>query len=113
MISNPNKRKVLDKIFIFDSGLEVPFNTLKEMIIKVLKKEDGLTTGDIAKKLGINAKQLTFVLPALSTMGDIDIRLDVNSAFYFIPPECPLQNILHPKPKFGDRILSTTRYSFK
>ena len=108
-----SKRKVTSRIFKFDTGLEVTFDALKEIIVRELKKSKGMTTGEIGKAIGIDPKQLLFVMPALSEMGDIDVRLNVNSAFYFIPPECPLQNILHPKPNFGDRIISTTRYSFK
>ena len=111
--TNQSKRKVLTRIFKFDTGLEVTFDALKDIIVRTLKDSDGMTSGEIGKAIGIDPKQLLFVMPALSEMGDIDVRLHVNSAFYFMPKECPLQNIYHPKPDFGNRILSVTKHRFK
>lgn len=110
---NTSKRKVLTRLFKFDTGLEVTFDALKEIIVRELKKSKGMTTGEIGKAIGIDPKQLLFVMPALSEMGDIDVRLNINSAFYFIPKECLLQNIFHPMPNFGDRVLSVTKHKFK
>jgi len=110
---NFSKRKVLTRIFKFDTGLEVTFDALKEIIIRTLKDSNGMTSGEIGKAIGIDPKQLLFVMPALSEMGDIDVRLNLNSAFYFMPKECLLQNIFHPMPNFGDRVLSVTKHRFK
>jgi predicted transcriptional regulator len=111
--NNQSKRKVHSRIFKFYSGLEVTFDALKDIIVKELKQHDGMTTGEIGKAIGIDPKQLLFVMPALSEDGDIDVRLNINSAFYFIPNECMLQNIYHPKPNFGDRVLSITKHRFR
>ena len=108
-----SKRKVTSRIFKFDTGLEVTFDALKEIIVRELKKSKGMTTGEIGKAIGIDPKQLLFVMPALSEMGDIDVRLNVNSAFYFIPSECLLQNIFHPIPNFGDRVLGVVKHRFR
>ena len=108
-----SKRKVILRIFKFDTGLEVTFDALKEIIVRELKKSKGMTTNEIGKAIGIDPKQLLFVMPALSEMGDIDVRLNVNSAFYFIPSECLLQNIFHPTPNFGDRVLGVVKHRFK
>jgi hypothetical protein len=107
------KRKVIKKIFKFNTGLEVTIDALREIRVSELKASGGMNKDDIGKTIGMNPKYLFFVMPTLSEMGDVDFKLDKNTMFYFIPKECLLQNIFHPKPNFDDKVLSSVKYRFK